>query len=1320
MDATLSLVAAFAKSLGSVYGAISNYLYCIGVAGAAAAPGLGSNVYPPGKHAPTRRALATAAPGQKIGLLEYDTFRPSDVADWLTVNGFNGISPDTVHQVHVNGGVASPGPGEAEVLVDVDTVLGMTAIAEPSVVVYDAPPSTSFAQMFQAMIDDGDTVISNSWSQCEDQTSSAEAHAIDAVLANAAASGITVLNATGDDGPDCLDGAANTIGVPADSPHATAVGGTTPYFGPALTAGEERYWDSRGDTPAGGASGYGVSRYFDRPAYQDGHTTAAGRSIPDLALPADPHAGLQLCRADDGGCPDNRQWGGTSMAAPVAAALVADLNVATGHNVGDLNGTLYPLANTSAFRSAAKLESNFAHVGLGSPDFGAVAQKLNGLTTGPVSAGDSLIGATDQPQADGKQVSIVRVVLHDTRGYPVTGKAVTLTATGGAQVKPASATSGSDGAAAFTITNTTAQVVTLSATGDSVALDAHPTVTFVTPAATGATLIANPTSVVNDGAATTTVSVYLQDSQGRPAVGKTVSLSSTGSGIIAPASHQTTTAANGVATFTVRDFANESVSLKAVDATDGNLPVPGTATVNFDPAGTAACNDTPPTPVAGSGLTLSPFATGVPNNDHPIVGVYGGITFTTGACVGVSTPAYDGSGNVFVPSPVASQIYEFGPGGGVAGAATALPGSTFGPGELVGGLAFGKDGRLYASRYNGGDYTKPEIVEVNPASGGVVRVVATRADGLPYFPNYLAVDPISGDLFSVDDGSGAGTGNDNVTRIAHPESAHPTLTPYANVGGVQTGITFAPDGTMYVGVVTGQYTNAIVAATATNSATPGTVTKAADIPGSPFGVNVSKTNASGHATELIVSEAGGNIDRADLTAQPATVTALATRPYSFSTGSSLGPDGCLYFNDQDQVLRVRGISPRCAAQQDAGPRLTLSADGATTPATGDSVGFTATLSGVSGPQGTPLFFEVSGPNVKRSLVRAGADGTAKFSYTGAVPGIDRVRAVTTVGDQTISSAPIAVTWSAGKHVSFMSARASGAGTSVNLSASLADVSVNPAEAVAGANVTLSLGGQSCTAVTDSAGKAACAVPAPAGAGLATVTATFDGSPTLTAARAGNVFATAAAPTTSPPPAVVQSSPPPTATTPAPLAPSPALACTSASIVLINVYEHGARVVISGAAKLALAGKKVQIFLAQTRKAVATAMIAKDGTFATTAPLPAKKIRNTSKARYIATVASAHSAALKLTRRMVVTQATAKAGRVRLAGTVAKPLLKGAKVTIRRRTSCHGYETVATVKVNASGTWSASLPAGAAAVYRAQLKVKAGHKTQTTYSLPIAV
>ncbi len=374
------------------------------------------------------------------------------------------------------------------------------------------------------------------------------------------------------------------------------------------------------------------------------------------------------------------------------------------------------------------------------------------------------------------------------------------------------------------------------------------------------------------------------------------------------------------------------------------------------------------------------------------------------------------------------------------------------------------------------------------------------------------------------------------------------------------------------------------------------------------------------------------------------MTTLATRPDSFATGGAIGPDGCLYLADQDLVLKVTGVSVKCAgAGAVSGPQLTLTANGSTTPATGDSVSFTATLSGVAGAQGTPLFLDISGPNVKRSLVRVGADGTAKFSYTGGVPGIDHVRALTTIGDQAISSAPIAITWSAGKDTTFLTTKATGAGPSVNLRAGLADISTYPSTDVPGATVTLSLGGQSCDAVTDARGNAACAVAAPSGAGLRTVSAAFAGTATLTASRASNVFATPAGPASAPPPVTVAPAPGPAAAAPV-LQPSPALACTSASVVLINVFEHSGRVAISGAAKLALAGQRVQVFLAGTKKAVATATIARDGTFATTAPLPAKKIRNTDKARYTATVGTAHSAALKLTRRMVVTRSRrARAG-----------------------------------------------------------------------------
>ena len=94
-------------------------------------------------------------------------------------------------------------------------------------VVYDAPfgGGASFEAVVNAMIDNKVTIISNSWAYCEDETTLADVQGIDTVFQNAAAAGISIFNGSGDDGSTCLDGAANTISVPADSPHATAVGG---------------------------------------------------------------------------------------------------------------------------------------------------------------------------------------------------------------------------------------------------------------------------------------------------------------------------------------------------------------------------------------------------------------------------------------------------------------------------------------------------------------------------------------------------------------------------------------------------------------------------------------------------------------------------------------------------------------------------------------------------------------------------------------------------------------------------------------------------------------------------------------------------------------------------------------------------------------------------------------------------------------------------------------------------------------------------------------------------------------------------------------
>ena len=278
---------------------------------------------------------------QTIGLLEFDNFCRCDVSDWLNLLGAPADPMNRLSTRDVNGGTtASNGLGTSEVLLDVDTVIAMAPGA--NYVVYDAPNGTSFQTMFNAMIGDGVQVISNSWSDCEPNHTTADLQSIDAILAAGAASGVSVYTASGDDGPTCVNGAgtsyAATVDVPSDSPHGTAVGGTTLQVTDQTTNTyqNESWWN--GNCASGPcAGGYGVSGTFQTPFYQAPFTTSTMRSVPDVSADADPNSGIWLCQAveintgDVNGCPDRYNGapalhGGTSLAAPIWAAATALLN----------------------------------------------------------------------------------------------------------------------------------------------------------------------------------------------------------------------------------------------------------------------------------------------------------------------------------------------------------------------------------------------------------------------------------------------------------------------------------------------------------------------------------------------------------------------------------------------------------------------------------------------------------------------------------------------------------------------------------------------------------------------------------------------------------------------------------------------------------------------------------------------------------------------------------------------------------------------------------------------------------------------------------
>jgi kumamolisin len=164
--------------------------------------------------------------------------------------------------------------------------------------------------------------LSVSWGLAEDDPdwSKAALQAIDERLQDAAALGITVCVAAGDDGSadQESDGRAH-VDFPASSPHALAVGGT-------MLSGETDvvWWQSPGErSGGGGATGGGVSVIFPRPSWQDVQIASInpgaidGRVLPDIAALAGPPFYDLIFTGQD------QPNGGTSAATPVWASLIA-------------------------------------------------------------------------------------------------------------------------------------------------------------------------------------------------------------------------------------------------------------------------------------------------------------------------------------------------------------------------------------------------------------------------------------------------------------------------------------------------------------------------------------------------------------------------------------------------------------------------------------------------------------------------------------------------------------------------------------------------------------------------------------------------------------------------------------------------------------------------------------------------------------------------------------------------------------------------------------------------------------------------------------
>lgn len=284
----------------------------------------------------------TDGTGQTVAIIELGG--GYDAADLTEYFAGLGAPVPVVTAVGVEGGAnapsGDPSGADGEVLLDVEVAGALAPAARQ--VVYFAPNSDAGflgAVTTAAHATPTPTALSISWGQAETSWTAQARTAMDQAFADAAALGITVCVAAGDDGSaDNVPGGRPHVDFPAASPHVLACGGTALHWTAAAGVTSETVWND----PGHGSTGGGVSTAFPLPAWQRsagvptrrGHT--AGRGVPDVAGNADPATGYQV-RIDG----TDTVIGGTSAVAPLWAALVCRLAQALGRPLGLLQPALY-------------------------------------------------------------------------------------------------------------------------------------------------------------------------------------------------------------------------------------------------------------------------------------------------------------------------------------------------------------------------------------------------------------------------------------------------------------------------------------------------------------------------------------------------------------------------------------------------------------------------------------------------------------------------------------------------------------------------------------------------------------------------------------------------------------------------------------------------------------------------------------------------------------------------------------------------------------------------------------------------------------------
>ncbi len=292
------------------------------------------------------------ATGQTIGIVELGGgYKAADLTAYFKTLKQKKPMVTTVSVDKGKNAPTNANSADGEVLLDIEVCAAVAPGAK--IAVYFAPNTDQgFIDAVSTAVHDTKhkpSVISISWGGPESTWTAQSTAALDAACQAAAALGVTITVASGDNGSsDGETDGANHVDFPASSPHVLACGGTK-LVGSGSTITSEVVWNETAAKE--GATGGGVSNVFPLPAWQNNANVPApsvaggGRGVPDVAGDADPSTGYVI-RVDG----QTSVIGGTSAVAPLWAGLIALANAANGTPAGFINPTIYAASAKPAFR----------------------------------------------------------------------------------------------------------------------------------------------------------------------------------------------------------------------------------------------------------------------------------------------------------------------------------------------------------------------------------------------------------------------------------------------------------------------------------------------------------------------------------------------------------------------------------------------------------------------------------------------------------------------------------------------------------------------------------------------------------------------------------------------------------------------------------------------------------------------------------------------------------------------------------------------------------------------------------------------------------